>query len=139
MGTEVGSELARAIGRRIVEIRGVTPQHEFATRIGIHKNTLSRYERGLHMPDAQALLAVSEACHVSIEWLVTGESHARARTGPGLEDVPKEEIKAWLDEWWGEATPDERSWLKVEMGLRFPAFAEWQKRRGRSSPRRCGA
>ncbi len=138
MGTEAGSDLARSIGRRIVEIRGTTPQQEFATRIGIHKNTLSRYERGLHMPDAQALLAISEACQVPIEWIVTGESHAATAPAPGLEDVPKEEIKAWLDDWWREASPDERSWLKVEIGLRFPAFAEWKKRRGRNT-RRCGA
>jgi phage repressor protein C with HTH and peptisase S24 domain len=48
------------------------PQKEFAQRLGIHKNTLARYERGERSPDAEVLLSI-RALGVNPNWVLSGE------------------------------------------------------------------
>jgi len=61
-----------AVGRRIVQLRGKLRQEEFAAELGVHTNTLGRYERGERLPDAELLIALSKARGVSADWVLFG-------------------------------------------------------------------
>lgn len=42
---------------------------------GISNGNLSDFENGNKTPSANALIALSKALHVSIDWILTGENH----------------------------------------------------------------
>jgi DNA-binding XRE family transcriptional regulator len=64
----------KAVGRRIRELRGFDMnQAEFAQRIGISQSYLSTAERGKVEIGAEVLLAISQQCEKSLEWLLTGD------------------------------------------------------------------
>lgn len=62
-------------GSRIKELRRKLDikQVDLAKRIGVHTQTLSKYERGEVEPGADALRKIAESCPVSSAWLLTGE------------------------------------------------------------------
>lgn len=60
------------LGKRLVSIRGRVTQKEFARSIGIHKNTLIRYERGERLPDAWVIMQLRELHEVNPLWLLSG-------------------------------------------------------------------
>lgn len=62
-----------SIGSRIRQIRGEESQESFAQRIGIHKNTLGSYERGVRVPDGDLLADICTTFGVSAEWLLLGK------------------------------------------------------------------
>ena len=55
---------------KLKKIRGELTQAEFASRLGLHKNTLGRYERGESEPDFGVLRRVCSEFDVSPEWLL---------------------------------------------------------------------
>jgi len=63
-----------AVGRRIAQLRGKMRQEDFAAELGIHSNTLGRYERGekKRLPDGELLIALSRARGVSSDWVLFG-------------------------------------------------------------------
>lgn len=63
------------IGRRIKEARGAMSQEHLAKRLGIHVNTIGKFERGVAVPDAQMLIDVGVAAEVSPAWLLMGEPY----------------------------------------------------------------
>lgn len=67
------------IGSRIAEVRGTTKQGEFATKIGVHKNTVGRIERGEYTPDGDFLQALYQEFGVSPTWVLTGQEPKYAR------------------------------------------------------------
>lgn len=69
---------AETIGGRIRMVRGDIRQPDFATRLGVDKNTVGRYERGERQPDADFLRKLC-ALGYNGHWLLTGE-------GPRLSD-----------------------------------------------------
>lgn len=64
-------------------------QDELSARLGIHRNSLVRYERGERGIDVVLLVRVAEELGVSLHWLVTGEGeiHASAEV-PDSEKLP---------------------------------------------------
>jgi phage repressor protein C with HTH and peptisase S24 domain len=48
-------------------------REEFARKLDLHVNTIGKFERGLTVPDAFALLRMAEAGRCPAEWLLTGE------------------------------------------------------------------
>jgi phage repressor protein C with HTH and peptisase S24 domain len=60
------------IGSRIAQVRFPLPQAKFADSLGIHKNTLIRYEKGERLPDSSLLLRICERYDVDPGWLLTG-------------------------------------------------------------------
>ena len=48
-------------------------QHDLARVSGIKQQQISAYERGLRFPSAHALVKLSDALHVSTDYLLTGE------------------------------------------------------------------
>jgi hypothetical protein len=78
---------------------------------------------------------MAHAAGVTVEWLATGEGpkHPGERApelgGPiPVEHVPLERAITWLREWWAHATPDERTWMRIQLERTFPELAEWQKK-----------
>jgi transcriptional regulator with XRE-family HTH domain len=65
---------AKAIGRRIREIRGFdVNQAEFGRILGIGQTQLSRYELGLNLPTSEILVKLKAYSGKSIDWILTGE------------------------------------------------------------------
>lgn len=61
----------RLIGDRIREARraaGLT-QSELARHVGVEAMTVSKYERGVFSPGADAALLIAEACSVDARWI----------------------------------------------------------------------
>lgn len=61
------------IGSRVLEVRGDASQPAFATKIGVHKNTVGRIERGEYIPDGEFLQALHREFGISPTWVLTGE------------------------------------------------------------------
>ena len=51
-------------------------QTEFANVLGVSNKTVSRWERGLHLPDYDEVLAASELFGVSVKDFLTGNPDA---------------------------------------------------------------
>ncbi len=72
------SSLSRAtpssgIGVRISQVRHHLTQTKFAASLGIHKNTLIRYEKAKRLPDSALLTRICEQYAVDPTWLLTGQ------------------------------------------------------------------
>ena len=61
------------IGERIKCVRGSMSQLDFATKTGLNKGTLSRYERNTTVPDANTIVKICSVFDIRPEWLLTGE------------------------------------------------------------------
>ncbi len=64
----------RGIGSRITQVRSRITQGKFADSLGIHKNTLIRYEKEERLPDSEVLTLIHKIYGVDLAWLLTGES-----------------------------------------------------------------
>ena len=63
-----------SLGDRIKELRGDLQQYELAEKIGVHKNTISNYEKGERFPDSTVLLKILEIFkEINPGWLLTGD------------------------------------------------------------------
>ncbi len=59
-------------GLRIRALRGGETQNEFATRLGVNRKTVERWESGERLPDGQSLLALMTVCGADVNFLLTG-------------------------------------------------------------------
>ena len=51
-----------------------------------------------------------------------------------IKDIHLENIKAWLDEFWENASDEEKTWLKIQFEKAFPEYKEWLfKKKNKSS------
>ncbi|WP_457571282.1 helix-turn-helix domain-containing protein [Desulfovulcanus sp.] len=64
---------AKEIGLRIKNVRGKLNQSEFATMLGVHRSTLSRYERGEFEPSIDFLDHLCSNFGININWLLFGK------------------------------------------------------------------
>ncbi len=64
------NEVKSEIGRRLRRIRGGDSRTRFATKLGVHENTIGGYERGDRFPSSDFLIAVSETHNVNLNWLL---------------------------------------------------------------------
>lgn len=63
-----------SIGERLRMIRGGLSKDEFSKLLGVHKQTILRYENNERTPDASFLLAIHKIMrNADIGWIVTGE------------------------------------------------------------------
>lgn len=63
--------------QRLRLLRGEMPQAEFAAKVGIHKSSWGRYERGVGEPTASDLAGLCVACGVTPLWLLCGQGDMR--------------------------------------------------------------
>jgi repressor LexA len=83
------------VGQRIRSARrdrGLT-QDELSGRLGIHRNSIVRYERGERSIDVELLARIANELEVSLHWLVTGEGEMGAY--PDVPDSQKLEVR-WV-------------------------------------------
>lgn len=72
------------IGERIKNIRSAMRQDAFAEMVGVHLNTVGRWERGQRTPDVDDLNKILVAFpKISPTWLLTGEGDIERKSGTG--------------------------------------------------------
>lgn len=76
-----GGGMAETIGDRIRLVRGASSQKEFASVLGVHEQTLGKYERDKLVPGGDILAVIHEKCGVDINWLLTGQGQMRREEG----------------------------------------------------------
>lgn len=64
--------MAETVAARIRLARADTPQEVFASQLGVHPQTVGKYERGLVVPGGD-ILARFRSLGISVDWLLTGE------------------------------------------------------------------
>lgn len=69
--------MAETTGERIRQLRGDLSQAEFASKIGVHKEMVGKYERGQNVPGGDVLTRMREVFGVSLDWLLTGQGQMR--------------------------------------------------------------
>ena len=62
----------RAIGRRILVLRGDTRQEDLASALGISQGQLSKIEHGVIAPTLDVLVRVANRFEKSADWLLFG-------------------------------------------------------------------
>lgn len=80
-----------SLGERIKIARGELTQAEFAKRIGVHKNSLSRYERNANKPDSEFIAVLRTKYGISESWLLFGEGSMKRR-------APADDTRVCVDE-----------------------------------------
>lgn len=70
------------IGERIRALRGDSTQKEFASRVGVGRTSVVRYEAGERTPDAEFIAKLNEVLGVDPMWLLTGEEAKAAPLKP---------------------------------------------------------
>jgi len=70
---ELRDAYAVSLGERIRSCRGGVSREEFARKLDLHVNTIGKFERGITIPDAFALLRMAEIGKCPAEWLLTGQ------------------------------------------------------------------
>lgn len=91
------NEPKTALGARLRLVRrhfGDPDREEFATALGISKNTLAYYERGERKPDAEVLASYQDRFGVNMNWLIAGlgEIFADPSKAPRQESQPLDEL-----------------------------------------------
>lgn len=61
-------------GKRIRELRGQIPRHEFAALLGVARNTVQDYELDKREPSAGFIKSICEKYKVSADWLIFGKN-----------------------------------------------------------------
>lgn len=124
------------IKSRLKILRGSRTQDEFSMIIGVHRNTLARWEAGKGEPDFSVLNMIAQKMRISPEWLLMGtgpmyRDEQVGKTGdasPVLEEkkcqlvdiVDSEKNKT------GDASPVSR--LQLELMKSFQKMMELQER-----------
>ena len=72
---------AAQIGGRIRKLRGEVNQREFASRLGISREQLSRIESGTQIPGTETLRRLARVTHVPIDFILLGGVPAASRAG----------------------------------------------------------
>ncbi len=76
------------LGQRIRQARGTLSQPEFATKLGVHFNTVSRHERDAHNVPADLLIKICHEFEVEPRWLLLGQGPMqRGAGGAGAPDL----------------------------------------------------
>ena len=81
-----------SLAERLRRVRGNIPQIEIAQRLGIHKSSWGRYERGDSEPSGSDLEKVCTVFGISPEWLLlgTGEMNSN-RPSPTTQGITRAE------------------------------------------------
>ncbi len=122
--------------KNLINVLGLNLK-EFSRKADIPYPSLQNYIYGTRQPTIENLQKICIHLNVNLNWLLTGEGEMFTEKGKrviNIKDIPKEQMKGWLDEFWERANEEERVWLKVQFGKAFPEFNDWLlKKEGRES------
>ena len=68
-------------------------QEEVARRLHITRQTLSKWENGLSVPDAQLLQQLAEVLEVPVAWLLDGPARAEQENQEGERDTVAQQLE----------------------------------------------
>jgi transcriptional regulator with XRE-family HTH domain len=136
MSREIINKQINSLGWRFKQIRLAQnlTQQAFAKALGIAQGFLSEIEQDKRMPGGDVFLSVSRYFGINLNWLLTGSGEMfldESKKVVPVEDIPKEKMKTWIDEFWQNASEDEKAWLRVEFQRAFPEFKEWLMKKQR--------
>lgn len=78
------------LAQRLRLVRGKTPQAGFAGKVGIHKSSWGRYERGEGEPVGSDLIKICSVCDINPQWLLLGQGLMRPGAPDGVSASPPE-------------------------------------------------
>ena len=67
---------------KLKKLRGKESQDDFAKRFGLHRNTVSQYERGVSHPDSGFLAKLADYYNVDVDWLINDEATTLKNSSP---------------------------------------------------------
>ena len=107
------------IGKFIAELRkehGFT-QEQLGDKIGVTNKTISRWETGMYLPPADALLMISELFDVSINEILCGKRLSKEEYEEAAEENLKQTIKASSFSLKEKIDYFKKKWLKEHIAL----------------------
>ncbi len=120
------------LGDRIKEIRNTKnlTQSEFARVLETSAGHISEIEAKKTTPGGEFLTSLLRKFNVNINWLLTGEgdifiNEDENRKLIDVKDIPKENIKEWIDEYWRKATDKDKYRLEIFFEKEFPEYSKW--------------
>jgi transcriptional regulator with XRE-family HTH domain len=66
----------KRVAERLVQVRGVRSQRQFARELGVFQQNVNRYESGT-TPHAEFLIQLAMKEDISIDWLLLGRGRMR--------------------------------------------------------------
>jgi transcriptional regulator with XRE-family HTH domain len=66
----------KRVAERLVQVRGMRSQRQFAREIGVFQQNVNRYESGT-TPHAEFLIQLAMKEDISIDWLLLGRGRMR--------------------------------------------------------------
>ena len=61
-----------SFGERIRYVKGKLSRENFGYMLGVHRNTVNRWENNETMPQGEAIIQLYELFSININWLFTG-------------------------------------------------------------------
>lgn len=123
------------LGERLRQVRDAhsLTQQVFAKALTTSAGYISEIEAGKKMPGSEFLMSLKQTYNIDTNWLLAGEGDMYIKKGVAagggekidIKDIPIYNIKEWLEEFWANASEDERAWLKIEFGRAFPEYKDW--------------
>ena len=107
------------IGKFIAELRkehGFT-QEQLGDKIGVTNKTISRWETGMYLPPADALLTISELFDVSINEILSGKKLSKDEYREAAEENLRQTIKASSFSLKEKIDYFKKKWLKEHIAL----------------------
>ncbi|MDO9566941.1 MAG: helix-turn-helix transcriptional regulator [Candidatus Desulfaltia sp.] len=117
--------------RKIRQDQGLTLS-KLAELLNTSSSYISEIENGKKSLSLNLIMSLSAKFKVNLNWLLTGEGlmyrQEKERPSNGIvniADIPREQIKQWIDDFWNDLDKEKKVWLMVEMKRQFPEFALW--------------
>lgn len=121
----------KILGARFKTIRTAQKltQQAFAKALGISSGFISEIEQGNKLPGSEILYSLKRVFNVDIDDFLSGEGpmlrEGQQPSTMDIKDVPLYNVKAWLDEFWANASDKQKAWLEVEVERCFPEYKAW--------------
>jgi hypothetical protein len=104
---------------------------DVAMMLNIKPKTLATAKLRNSIP-FEELTTFCNANDISLNWLLTDEGPMMRKYSlyspecvVDIAEIPKENIKEWIDDFWEKANDNQRGWLITQFDLYFPQYREW--------------
>jgi len=108
-------------------------QKEIAEKIRISLRAWQNYELGLRKIPSEVIKALYEHLGINPTWLLTGKGpmfiEGKTTKVVDIKDIPKEQIKEFIEDFWQNADEKERHWFEVQFKKAFPEYSDWLQKK----------